>query len=240
MLDHLLVERRDVVGVGIVPGEMQAGSLQRYWKMLGTRDFVKTGTGLAAFKAMNLASRVLPLSRSYSVAGAARRHDVPCEPVEKVNGPAFVESLRARGVDLIVSVVCPQVMSASCCRCRRWGRSTSTARRCRATRGSSPRSGCWRRASRRPESRCTGSTRSSTTARSSLQRPVAIEADDTVHSLVHRSKIEVGKHVLVEAIAAIERGDAARVPMDHAAATYFSYPDPGALREFRGRGRRFI
>ena len=73
-----------------------------------------------------------------------------------------------------------------------------------------------------------------------LQRPVPIERSDTVHSLVRRSKVEIGKYLLVEAIAAIERGDAPRVLDGSQQATYFSYPDEAALRDFRAQARRFI
>ena len=110
MLDHLLAERPDVVGVGIVPGEMQPGHVQRYWKMLGTRDFLVTGVRLAAHKSLDLVARFAPLPRSYSVVGAARRNRTPFEPVPDVNAVPFVESLRARGVELLVSIACPQRM----------------------------------------------------------------------------------------------------------------------------------
>jgi len=73
-----------------------------------------------------------------------------------------------------------------------------------------------------------------------LQRTVAIEPGDTVHSLVRRSKVDVGRHMLLEALERIERGDAPRVPMDMTRASYFTYPDDAAVREFRARGRRFI
>jgi hypothetical protein len=52
--------------------------------------------------------------------------------------------------------------------------------------------------------------------------------------------VDVGRHVLLEALERIERGDAPRAPMDLARASYFSYPDAAAVREFRARGRRFI
>ena len=39
-----------------------------------------------------------------------------------------------------------------------------------------------------------------------LQRAMPIEPGDTVHSLVLRSKVEVGRHLLLDAIAAIEAG----------------------------------
>jgi len=73
-----------------------------------------------------------------------------------------------------------------------------------------------------------------------LQRTVAIEPRDTVHSLVLRSKVEVGRHLLLEAIELIDSGRAPRLPMDMTAATYCTYQDAAAVRGFRARGRRFI
>jgi methionyl-tRNA formyltransferase len=73
-----------------------------------------------------------------------------------------------------------------------------------------------------------------------LQRRVTIEPRDTVHRLVLRSKVDVGRHALLEALERIERGDAPREPMDMTRASYFTYPDAAAVREFRTRGRRFI
>jgi methionyl-tRNA formyltransferase len=73
-----------------------------------------------------------------------------------------------------------------------------------------------------------------------LQELVPICEDDTVHSLVMRSKIGVGKHLLVEAIGLIERGDVTRTRMDMSRARYFSFPDTEAVHQFRALGRRFI
>lgn len=61
-----------------------------------------------------------------------------------------------------------------------------------------------------------------------------------MHQLVLRNKIEVGKHLLVEALKQLERGTVTRPPLDPAQACYFSYPDEAAVREFRFRRRCFI
>jgi methionyl-tRNA formyltransferase len=73
-----------------------------------------------------------------------------------------------------------------------------------------------------------------------MQELVPIREDDTVHSLVMRSKIGVGKHVLVEAIGRIERGEVTPRKMDMSRSRYFSFPDAEAVRQFRAAGRRFI
>ena len=101
ILDLLLEKRRDVVGVAIVPGELQAGRALRFLRMMGPRDFALQVLNLAWYRVLDLLSRVRPLSTSHSVAAAARRGRVPIEHVPNVNAPEFVAALRARGVDAV-------------------------------------------------------------------------------------------------------------------------------------------
>jgi methionyl-tRNA formyltransferase len=240
MLDHVLVERRDVVGIGIVPGEMQPGSIKRYWTMLGPRDFLVTGVRLATYKALAVAGRLAPLPRSFSVAGAARRLGVPYEHVANVNAPGFVETLRARGVELLVSIACPQIIRKDLLTVPARGAINIHGALLPRYQGLLP--SFWVLAKGEPETGVTVHWMDEKVDHGAilLQRPVPIQRSDTVHSLVRRSKVEIGKHLLVEAITAIERGDAPRVLMDHGQATYFSYPDEAALRDFRAQARRFI
>jgi methionyl-tRNA formyltransferase len=229
-----------VVGIGIVPGEMQPGSLRRYWRMLGPRDFLVTGIRLATYKALAAAGRVVPLPRSFSVAGAARRHGIPYERVPNVNATAFVETMRARDVELLVSIACPQIIRKDLLAVPAHGAINIHGALLPRYQGLLP--SFWVLARGEPETGVTVHWMDEKVDHGAilLQRPVPIERSDTVHSLVHRSKVEVGKHLLVEAVTAIERGEAPRVLMDQSQATYFSYPDEAALRDFRARARRFI
>ena len=72
------------------------------------------------------------------------------------------------------------------------------------------------------------------------QERVPIRADDTVHTLVQRTKLEVGGPLLVRAIRGIEQGTAAGRPSDPSAGRAFGYPDADAVRRFRARRRRFV
>lgn len=240
MLDHLFRARHDLIGVGIVPGEMQPGHVRRYLKMLGVRDFVVTGARLAAHRALDAAARALPLGTSFSVAGACRRAGVPAHLVPKVNAPEFVDQLRRQGVDLLVSIACPQVMKKDLLAVPARGAINIHGALLPRYQGLLP--SFWVLARGESETGVTVHWIDEKLDHGAIlaQRRVPIEPGDTVHSLVRRSKIEIGKQLLVEAIAAIERGDAPRVPMDHSQASYFSYPDDAALKEFRRRGRRFI
>jgi hypothetical protein len=240
LLDHLLERRPDVLGIGIVPGELRRGHARRYLRLMGVRDFVVQGANLAMHRALGLIGRLMPLGRSYSVADAARRHALRWELVPNVNAPAFIESLKHRQVDLIVSVACPQKFKDDILSVARHGAINIHGALLPDYQGLLP--SFWVLANGETE---TGVTVHYMDADIDcgdiiLQRRVDIRPDDTVHSLVRRSKIDVGKHLLVEAIEAIDAGRVQRQPMDPARARYFSFPDDAARREFRRRGRRFV
>ena len=240
ILDLLLEKRRDVVGVAIVPGELRAGRALKFLRMMGVRDFALQVANLAWYRVMDLLSRVLPLPSSYSVASAARRARVPMSHVPRVNAPEFIASLRARGVDLLVSLACPQKLSRELLAVPAHGAINLHGALLPRYQGIFP--SFWVLAKGEPETGVTVHWMDEQLDHGDvlLQRTVAIEPRDTVHRLVLRSKVDVGRHALLEALDRIERGEAPRLPMDTAHATYFTYPDAAAVREFRTRGRRFI
>jgi methionyl-tRNA formyltransferase len=240
LLDYLLEARRDVIGVGVVPGELQPGRFWRYLRLMGPRDFILQFANAGTRRALGLVGRALPLGRSFSVSDAARRHGVPLEHVARVNAPDFIQSLRARSVELIVSVACPQIFKKEILSVPTKGAINIHGSLLPDYQGLLP--SFWVLAR--------GETRTGVTVHFIdehidhgdiiLQEPVPICEDDTVHSLVMRSKIGVGKHLLVEAIGRIERGDITRTKMDMSRARYFSFPDTEAVHRFRALGRRFI
>lgn len=240
LLDHLLAARHDVVGIGLAPGELQPGRAARYLRLMGARDFLLQGLNLAWHRAMDLASRVAPGGRSWSVSGAARRARIPCETVPKVNDPAFLDHLRALGVDLVISIACPQRFRAELLELPRLGCINLHGALLPRYQGMLP--SFWVLARGEAETGVTVHWMSGEIDRGDilLQERVTIGPRDTVHSLVTRSKIGVGRHLLVRALELIESGQAPRVPADPAAGSCYSFPDDAAVREFRARGRRFI
>jgi methionyl-tRNA formyltransferase len=240
ILDLLLEKRRDVVGVSIVPGELQAGRALRFLRMMGPRDFALQVLNLAWYRVLDVVSRVVQMPTSHSVASAARRGRVPIENVPRVNAPEFIARLRARGVDLLVSLACPQKLSPELLAVPARGAINLHGALLPRYQGIFP--SFWVLAKGEPETGVTVHWMDERLDHGDvlLQRTVAIAPHDTVHALVLRSKVDVGRHALLEALEQIERGDAPRSPLDMARASYFSYPDAAAVREFRARGRRFI
>jgi methionyl-tRNA formyltransferase len=240
LLDHLFQKRADVIGVGIVPGELRRGHLRRYLQLMGPRDFTLQVVNLAGHRACEVLGRVVPFGKSFSVADAARRHRVPLERVPKVNAPEFVAGLRARQVDLLVSVACPQVCKRDLLSVASHGAINIHGALLPDYQGLLP--SFWVLANGEAHGGVTVHYMDEQIDNGDIiaQRLVPIEDGDTVHSLVKRSKIGIGKHLLVEAIEKIERGEVQRQKMDTAKARYFSFPDAEAVKRFRARGRRFI
>ena len=240
LLDHLLDARRDVVGIGVVPGELRAAHARRYWTLMGSRAFALQVANLAAHRVLELAGRVVPLARSYSVADAARRHRVPIERVRAVNAPDFVARLRARAVDLLVSLACPQILRRDVLSVPARGAINLHGAWLPDYRGVLP--AFWVLANGESQTGVTVHYMSEKVDLGPIiaQERVPIRADDTVHTLVQRTKLEVGGPLLVRAIRGIEQGTAAGRPSDPGAGRAFGYPDADAVRRFRARGRRFV
>lgn len=240
LLDHVLAMRRDVVGIGVVPGELRAKNVRRYLRAMGPVEFTYQSLQLARHRVMDMWSRLRPGPRSWSVAGAARRSGVALDHVTRVNDAAFRDRLASLEVDLIVSVACPQRFAPELLRVPRRGCINIHGALLPRYQGMLP--SFWVLANGERETGITVHWMNEDIDRGDilLQRRVPIEPDDTVHTLVLRSKIEVGRELLVEAIERIERGDAPRVPSDPSQASYFSFPDAAALARFRARKRRFI
>ena len=240
VLDHLLAMRRDVVGIGAAPGELQPGHARRYLRLMGPRDFLLQGLNLVRHRAMDLLGRAVPLRRSWSVAGAARRAGVPFETVPGVNAPGFLERLRALGVDLVVSIACPQRFGAELLALPRHGCINLHGALLPRHQGLLP--SFWVLARGETETGVTVHWMAPDIDLGDilLQERVPIGPADTVHTLVTRSKVGVGRQLLVRAITLVENGEAPRVAMDPAQGSYHSFPDDAAVREFRARGRRFI
>ena len=240
LLDHLFEKRPDVLGVGVVPGELRSGHLRRYFQLMGPRDFTLQVVNLAGHRACEVLGRVVPFGKSFSVADSARRHRIPLERVPKVNAPAFVASLRERQVELLVSVACPQVCKRELLAVASQGAINIHGALLPDYQGLLP--SFWVLANGEAHGGVTVHYMDEQLDHGDIiaQRQVPIEARDTVHSLVKRSKIGIGKHLLVEAIEKIERGEVERRKMDAGKARYFSFPDAEAVKRFRARGRRFI
>src|SRR5215218_10410199 len=102
LFDRVLSARSDHATVFVVPPLYKNQSaLQAAWRYVRTFG-VPAGGKLAQH---TIAAKM----RRRSIAAVCERHGVRCEPIRDVNDPRFIARLREMGVELIVSVSCPQI-----------------------------------------------------------------------------------------------------------------------------------
>lgn len=240
LIAAVMAERADdVVAVTVLPGETEAGNVRKYIEFMGVRDFVLQGVRYAGYGLLNAVFRRGVRDRYWSVGAVARRHGTPVLNVADVNDQGHLARLEELGVDLVVSIAAPQIFKPDLLALPRLGCINIHNALLPEYQGILP--SFWVLANGEP---VTGTTvhfmaEAIDAGDIIVQERFDITADDTLHSLVYRTKIEIGPRLLLEAISKIETDTVDARPMDPAKASYFSFPDREAVARFRGRGRKF-
>ena len=72
-----------------------------------------------------------------------------------------------------------------------------------------------------------------------LQKEVDVLPDETLASLMARTK-RIGAHLVIEAIDMMREGNVSYRPNLSEEGSYFSFPTPGDVQEFKRRGGRIM
>ena len=241
LLDQFMAEKPEstrVVGAAVLTGEIAFENVPDYLRLMGVRGTVLNGLGFARHKALDLLDRVVGLEEFYSVRGALRGHDIPEHTPENVNDPAFLDHLCEKNVDLVVSIACPQIVREALLNCPPEGIINIHGALLPEYRGKLP--SFWVLANGEDTTGVTVHYMNEALDDGPiiLQKEVPIRPDDTLHSLVLRSKVQYGAEPLAEAVRSIEQGTVELEANPEEEATYFPFPDQKAVRRFRERGRK--
>ncbi len=191
-----------------------------------------------AMSALRLAGRIAGSRLSNrSIAAVCRRYGVFCDAVADVNASAFLETLRARGTDLVVSISCPQIFGPPLIGLPARGLLNVHGAILPQYRGVMP--GFWMLAN--GESRAGVSVHfvdeGIDTGDLCGQDVFEILPHESLDAFLRRSKA-VAAGLVLRVLDAFERGGVARTPIDTKAGSYHSWPDRAAVARFRARGRR--
>jgi len=175
--------------------------------------------------------------RYRSIQSAALAYGIHCERAEDVNSIAFLEKLRVEGIDLIVSVSCPQVFKRPLIELPRLGCLNVHGALLPKYRGIAP--SFWMMVNGEPNAGVTVFLVNDDIDAGEVVavRGFPIEPHETLHEFILRSK-RIACDVLLEAIALVERGNPPTKPLTKTDGSYFSFPTRDAYKQFRGRGRR--
>jgi methionyl-tRNA formyltransferase len=188
--------------------------------------------------AARLSTRVLGAKlQRQSVAAVCARWNVRCEDVADVNAPDFHDLLRRQNVDLLVSVSCPQIFKKPLIELAPRGVLNIHGAILPHYRGVLP--SFWMLANgekRAGVSIYFVNEKIDAGDRCGL-RVFDIRGEDTLDSFLRRSK-QTAAELLLDVLGQVERDTAPREPLDLAAGSYYSWPDPEAVRRFRAAGRK--
>lgn len=240
LIDAVMAERGDdVVAVVMLPGETRAQNIRKYIEFMGLVDFARQAARYAGYRALNVVFRRGIREHYWSVGAVARRYATEVVVAPDVNSKATLALLEKRGVDLVVSIAAPQIFGPQLLALPRQGCINIHNGLLPAYQGMLP--SFWVLAN---GEQLTGTTvhymnEAIDAGDIIVQESFEITADDTLHSLVCRTKIEIGPRLLLEAMSRIENGTVEGRPMDGENGSYFSFPDRAAVARFRDRGRKF-
>ncbi|PYN02784.1 MAG: hypothetical protein DME02_24800 [Candidatus Rokuibacteriota bacterium] len=222
--------RHEFVGVTALPAGGTKGFLalvRQRLRMYGTVDFIRAGLLFARAKV------------SRSVAKVAARHGVPTVAAVNVNDPAFVAKIRELGVDVLVSVAAnqrflPDLLAAP--RVAAVNLHSALLPKYRGIDGL-----FWALAHGETTVGVTAHLMTAGFDEGAIlgQTPFGVPPEATLHDL-YREAIRRGSALLAQVLDDLATGRAAAHPNEAAAESYFSWPTPEAVREFRRRGRRFF
>ena len=212
---------------------------RRVYNLYGPWDFLAYGLRFARVKAMNTLSRFLLLGGPWSAADVAQRHGIPVYRPENINAPDFLAALSHDiQPDVIVSVAASQVFKKDILALPPYGCINIHSAPLPRYRGMLPT--FWVLLNGERETAVTVHYMTSKLDDGDIirQEPVSISSDDTLDSLIRRTK-RIGAEVLLQALEDIEQGTVTRRPNDASQATYFSFPTREDAQRFRARGGRF-
>ena len=226
-----------VAGAAILKGEISRKNALNFFNFLGPKAFLHNSFLYASHRAMDLVDR--RGTGLHSVRGALQKHNVAIHRPSNINDATFHELLRQKDVALLVSIACPQIVRKELLALPPKGCINIHGALLPKYRGRMP--SFWVLAK--------GETQTGVTVHYMnekvddgpiiVRKEVPIAPDDTLHSLVLKSKVGYGAEALAEAVMQLARDQVSVLENDAAQATYFSFPTKEAVREFRKRGRTF-
>ena len=174
--------------------------------------------------------------RRQSIAAVCARHGVPYAEPRDVNAPEFLDELRKKSPDVIVSVSCPQIFKKPLIDLPPKGLLNVHGAILPHYRGVMP--SFWMLANGEREAGVSIYFVNEQIDAGDLcgQRVFDISPDESLDTFLRRSKV-IAADLLIDVLDRVERGEETRTPLDLSLGSYYSWPDKDAVRLFRAAGR---
>lgn len=239
--DRFLQQRGgDVAGVFICEpvykNQTKLSMLRRYRKTFGLWNTFVLGCRVISAKFKDKFRIGFRNRHFYSIQAAAEYYNVPVHHPQDVNSPEFIEQLKSLGVDLILSVSCPQIFKKDLIALPAMGCLNLHGADLPEYRGIMP--SFWMLANEEKQAGITifFVNAGIDTGDVAGKRIFPILPEDTLENFIIRSK-QHACDLALEVIGKIENGTVERKPLE-GEGSYFGWPTREAYRRFRKSGRR--
>ncbi len=171
-----------------------------------------------------------------SIQSVCAKYGVQCQSIEDVNSQQFLDQLKERGIDLIVSVSCPQIFKSQLMEVPILGCLNIHGAILPQYRGVLP--SFWMLANGEKKAGVSIFFMTEEIDGGDLcgQRVFDILPDESLDKFLKRSK-KISSELLIEVFSDIQRETVSRRPLDISKGSYYSWPDKEAVQRFRNRGR---
>jgi methionyl-tRNA formyltransferase len=230
---------KDITGITILPGAMAVGNVGKMIHIFGGNEVVRQGFRYFGARCLDL---IFPGGKNghfFSVKNLARTFHIPVYRPGSVNSPEYRRLVREARIDLVVSIASPQIFGKELLAIPPRGCINIHNALLPFYRGIMP--SFWVLANGEEYTGVTVHYMIEQVDAGAIivQEKVKIVPEDSLHSLMLRTKTKIGPAVLIQALRMIEDGTVRPVPMGPGKGSYCSFPDRDAVARFRKLGRRF-
>jgi methionyl-tRNA formyltransferase len=223
-------DRIDLVGVTISRAfhEPLLKTARRIHRFYGTVDFLRLLPRYLAAKFLGT-----------KIGTLAAKYGVPIVPAESVNSEEYLARVRALAPDVVVSVAAPEIFRAPLLGIPRYGCINIHSGRLPKYRGMMPT--FWQLKNGEPHVTVTIHEMVEKLDAGGIVRTLEfpLERNDSLHRVITGTK-QAGARLMIEVLSSIDGAKPPTTPLDMRESSYFKFPQPADVAEFRRRGHRML
>jgi len=201
--------------------------------------FARLVTRAALWRVLGMMPRRRGSSSYYSLAQLCRAYSVPCARVDNPNAPEYAQQLKARGVDLLVSVACPYILKEHLLQVTPLGCINIHHAPLPRYKGMMPTFWQMYHGEQKVGVTVHYMVPKVDEGAALLQSELAIQPGESLDHLIRRSKRH-GAHCMAQAIREMADNRQLAVRLDNNKGSYYTFPTFAEMKEFHRRGLRAI
>lgn len=213
--------------------------LRELTSLYGILGFMRLLGRTAKFRILGKLRKNREAPQFYSIEQLATAFNIPYKKIGNPNSAEFIECVRQRSTDLVVSVACPYILKETLLSLPPRGCVNIHHAPLPRYKGMMPT--FWQMFHGEKTVGVTVHFMSPKVDEGAvlLQDQLAIEQGETLDHLIRRSKRH-GAHCMATVLRQIESNSHVSIPLNSSNGSYFTFPTIAQIREFRARGHRSI